>query len=74
MSKHQNPKKACDFLTPIQAGLTVDKFNTVEECYKAIKFTNMLVEKHRMRRPTGRAVVQKLSTKIVKLLGNEAEK
>lgn len=74
MSKHKNPKKTCDFLTPIQAGLTVDKFNTVEECYKAIEFTKMLVQKRRMRKPTGRLVIQKLSTKAVKLLGNEAGK
>lgn len=71
MPKHQNPKKNCDFLTPIEAGLTVDKFNTVEECYKAIEFTNMLVQKRRMRKPTGRLVIQKLSTKAVKLLNNQ---
>lgn len=66
-------RKPNKYYSLIDLGLTLDKFNTVDACYKAVKLVESLAKKKILRKPTARAHIQKLNTKAYKLLSNESE-
>lgn len=57
----------------MELGITLDKYNTVEECYRAAILVNNLSVKRMMRKPTARQLIQKLYSKAYKLSNDASE-